>query len=61
MFIGLFKVLDEDEIEFLDVLEMVSMVNCGGDMGMINFSWGFFVFGGFCFVSLDRMLSRLGV
>ena len=40
-FTGPPKALDEDETEFLDALETVSMANCGGDMGMANLSWGF--------------------
>jgi hypothetical protein len=32
------KALDEDETEFLEALETVSMDSCGRDMGTTNFS-----------------------
>lgn len=60
MFTGPPKALDEDETEFLDALETVSMANCGGDMGTTNLSRGSLASGGLCLASLDRMLSRLG-
>ena len=34
------KALDEDESEFLEALETVSMANCGGTA---NLSWGYYL------------------
>jgi len=51
VFTGPPKALDEDETEFLDALETVSMANCGGDMGTTNLSWGSLASGVLCLLA----------